>query len=224
MAISATAAAANGDSITIPTHQAGDTIVIAVYRNNSTAFATVPTGWVVKSQGSANTNALTIATRIAASSAETSGTWTNATQLGCWVLQGSVGLLSIGGFVAGGGAVGSGGNINYPALANVSTLTNQWILAVGCHRSIDTDIETAPSGLTFRAGVVGASAGELALHDSDGNLNTWSNTNYTLTAGTSSGYRTAILQVCESDYLPAGGGTGGGSLINSQRLVRGRVL
>ena len=225
MAISViSSAAANGDSVTIGTHQAGDLIVIAVYRNNSTVFATVPTGWVVKSQGGSSTNALTIATRIASSSAETSGTWTNATQLGYWVLRGSTGLLIYGGQNVNQGTAGSGGSINYPALTNASTLTNQWILAAAGHRSIDTDIETAPSGLTFRAGVVGASAGELALHDSDGNLDTWASTNYTLTAGTSSGYRTAILQVCESDYLPAGGGTGGGSLVNSQALVRGFVI
>jgi hypothetical protein len=217
-------AAANGDSVTIGTHQAGDTIVIAVYRNNSNVLPTVPTGWVVKTQAGSSANALTMATRIAASGAETAGTWTNATQIGVWVLRGSVGLLIYGGQNVNGGTAGSGGSINYPALTNVSTLTNQWILAAAGHRSIDTDIETAPSGLTFRASVVGASAGELSLHDSDGNLNTWSSTNYTLTAGTSSTYRTAILQVCELDYLPAGGGTGGGSLINSQALVRGRVL
>ena len=223
MSISATAAAANGDSITIPTHQAGDTIVLAVYRHDSNTAATVPTGWVVKSQAGNATNSLIMATKIAASSAETSGTWTNATQLGCWVLQGSVGLLLVGGIAAGGGTAGSGGSINYPVLTAASTLTNQWILAAAGHRSIDTDIETAPSGLTFRAGVVGASAGELALHDSNANRNTWATTNYTLTAGTSSGYRSAILQVCESDYLPAGG-TGGGSLINSHALVRGFVI
>ena len=223
MAISATAAAANGDSITIPTHQAGDLIVLAVYRNTSTNLATVATGWAANEGRGANTNSMMIATKFAASSGETSGTWTNATQLGCWVLRGSVGLLSIGNVFGFGGTSGSGNNINYPSLFVASTTTNQWILAAAGHRSIDTDIETAPSGLTFRAGVVGTSAGELALHDSDGNLDTWSSTNYTLTTGTSGGYRTAILQVCESDHLPAGG-TGGGSLINSQRLVRGRVL
>ena len=223
MAISATAAAANGDSITIPTHQAGDMIVIAAYRNNANTPATTPSHWTVALSSGAITNSITIASRFASGSSETSGTWTNATQIGCWVLRGSAGILSIGTLQAAGGTAGSGNTVTYGALPTASTKTNQWIFAAIGHRSIDADIETAPSGLTFRAGVVGTSAGELALHDSDGNLNTWASTTYTLTAGTSSGYRSVIMQVCESDYLPAGG-TGGGSLINSQRLVRGRVL
>ena len=226
MAISViSSATANGDSVTIGTHQAGDLIVLVAYRNNNTTAATVPTGWSANTSRGGSSSSIILASRIAASSAETSGTWTNATQLGCWVLRGSVGLLSLGNVVNNtAGGIGSGGNINYAALLVASTTANQWILAAAGHRSIDTDLETAPSGLTFRAGVVGASAGELALHDSNGNLDTWASTNYTLTAGTSSAYSSAVCQVCESNYLPAGGGTGGGSLVNSQALVRGFVI
>jgi hypothetical protein len=139
-------------------------------------------------------------------------------------VNGSAGVPQIGQTNINLGTAGSGGNISYAGITAQSTMSNQWILAAAGHRSIDTDLESPPSLLTFRAGAVGASSGELALHDSAGNLDAFSATNYTLTAGTSSTYRTVVLQVCESAYTPAGGGTSGGSLINSQALVRGFVI
>lgn len=189
--------------------QAGDLIIIGAYRNNNNTAPTIPADWsVLGSANGNNTNSLAAGWRRASSSTPpASGTWANATQLIAGVWRGSVGLILPGNTMMGGAAaIAAGGNANYPALTPLSNFTNHWIAAFAGHRSIDSDIEVAPTGLTNRTSVVGGAAGEWALHDSNGNLSAWASTNYTLTTGTSGGHRTFMFELSESDYLPSSGG------------------
>jgi hypothetical protein len=96
-----------GATVTIPAHTAGDLIVIAAYRDGSTAVPTKPTAsgtvpaWVdITAAAGANTNSLRTACFVATASNHTSGTWTNATGMAAIVFRGQkvgTGIASIGG-------------------------------------------------------------------------------------------------------------------------------
>jgi hypothetical protein len=72
-------ASTNSTSITMPTHQAGDLLLCYAWRGEVTTLITVPAGWtnIIGTTGSGHQ--IRMAWKIAASSSETSGTWTNAT-------------------------------------------------------------------------------------------------------------------------------------------------
>jgi len=219
------AASANGDTVDISGIGllSGDAVVMWVYRNGSTVAPAIPSGWIAINATSGASNWLGLFWCGVGASLPTVGTWTNATQViavGYRPTSGKV--LSIARSSATGGTSGSGGPIIYPAIGSLGDPSDSWILGGVGHRSIDTDCEVAPSGMVNRASVVGGAAGELAAHDTNSTQTSWTATNYTLIAGTSSAYRTitGILVECDA---PSGGG-GRSSLINSTSLVRGFVL
>jgi hypothetical protein len=214
------AASASAESLTLPSHQDGDLLLLWVYRNNSVTSPTIVNNWLVELEGSGGTNRLALFWRIANSSAVVSGTWTSATQIACTVYRPASGytLAVTQSVTAGATSVGIGGNIVYSALAPNSTPADSWFVAAAGHRSNNTDIETAPSGMTVRTSTAGGAAGELAAFDTAGSLSSWQLTNYTLTAGTSSGYRSIVAQIASMSVASVS--AGGGSLINSQQLVR----
>jgi hypothetical protein len=213
MTISFVAAdAANATSITMPAHQKWDMLVMFVGRNASTTSPTVPSGWSVVGWAVGASNGIWLAVRIAESASEVSGTWTNADHIAVGVYRSDTSLLSVNNGVPIQGTAGSGGAINHPALLVVSPVTNKWLLAGYIHRSIDTDIQVGPTGLTTnRANTIGGAAGEMGFRDSNGNFTSWSLTSYTLTAGTSSGYHTQMAELSESPILLSSLGGGGGA-------------
>lgn len=75
---------ATATSVTIPSHQAGDLlIVVAIKWGSGTPTPTVPSGWKT-AHTSTNTYRRVVGWKIATSSSEVSGTWTNAGDL--WVM------------------------------------------------------------------------------------------------------------------------------------------
>lgn len=202
------AASANADSVAMPSHQQWDLLVAVVHRHASTTPPIVPSGWRVAQVASGGSNVLIVAIQTASSSSEVSGTWTNADQIGVAVYRSDSYLLSLTNGLQQTGVAGSGDNITHPKMNVPSPPTNKWLLAAFAHRSIDTDIEVGPTGLTTtRFDVVGGSAGELGLHDSNGNYSSWSSASYVLTTGTSSGYKVSMNELCEtSAAIPSGGG------------------
>jgi hypothetical protein len=193
------AASAASASLSMPTHQAGDLLIACIYRDNSATLPSRVSGWSAIGTSGASGNAIFIATKTAQSSVETFGTWTNATHVICAVYRSTIGkMLEVNNFASGGGTAGSGGNIAYSVINLNSEITDKWFVAGAGHRSNNTDIEVQPSGMTNRSSVTGLSTGELAWHDTDGNTASWSLTNYTLTAGTSSGYRSIVAELVET--------------------------
>jgi len=87
-------ATANSTSVTIPSHEEGDLLVLFVYRSNTTA-ATKPTAggtvpdWQVADTSSGSSASLIVAYAFAESSSTTTGTWTNATTMAVCVLRGA---------------------------------------------------------------------------------------------------------------------------------------
>ena len=81
-------AAAEATTVTLPVHRAGDLLLMVSYKSTNNP-ATIPSGWF--SCSNANFNGIAgntqIAFKIAASSSETSGTWTSAEFLVCAVYR-----------------------------------------------------------------------------------------------------------------------------------------
>jgi len=94
------ATSAESTSVTLPSHQAGDLIVMLAMRYNSVTAGTIPTGWGYRyvSQRNGTFVAITCAVscRLAASSAETSGTWTSWTHLLAAVYRDDANYLYLG--------------------------------------------------------------------------------------------------------------------------------
>jgi hypothetical protein len=189
---------ANSASVTLPGGiQAGDLIVVTAFRNASATAPSLPSGWSTPANGSggANTCSQRLGFKIAVGGETSSGTWTNATQVEARVYRASAGsLIGIGAVAQGGGA---GTTVTYPALTLQTIDGSSWLGASGAHRSINTNVQIAPTGMVNRSNVVGGSAGELAGHDSNGVRTT----NFTATGvsvgGTSSGWRAVTFEIRE---------------------------
>lgn len=211
------AASANATSVAIPAHQSGDLLVIAAYCNASATTPTIPNNWIGAISGGGSSNYLGVFWLEATSAAMTSGAWTGVDHLICSVYRPSTGRrLAVSratGMATGTGGIGAA--IAYNSLLDIGVPADAWMVGVAGHRSNDTDIEVAPSGFTNRSFTAGGSAGELALHDSNASAASNSSVNYVLTAGTSSNYRSCVLQI--SEYEAASGGSGG-------PLVFGRLV
>lgn len=127
---SATAAAT---TLTMPAHQAGDMLVMWAHNKSSTTVPTLPAGWSAwptTPSASGNTNAARLAYKFAASSSETSGTWTSATSLICVNYRNASGPSTA---VAWTNSVGT--TMTYPALSNNATNDNSVIFRAGAHRT-----------------------------------------------------------------------------------------
>jgi hypothetical protein len=198
-------ASAQATTITIPTHQSGDLILIVATRNNSTA-ATVPSGWVTLSAIGGSGISFAIGWKIAKSSSETSGTWTNASAIHCWVGRGDSGVLAFSPALT--LTTATSATVQYGALSNYRAgVLDNWYIGTAFQLNSTNSLETAPTGM---ANVnVESSAGnwKSVLHDTNASqLSNWASTNVAVT--TSATWRAAVLQLFEFD-APAFGGGGG---------------
>lgn len=98
-------------SVTIPSHVAGDIIIIFAFRNSSTtvpskpaASGTVPAYVDIDVNTGANTVSCRTAYFVATSTTETSGTWTNASAMAAIVCRGQNASTPIGGHAESGGS------------------------------------------------------------------------------------------------------------------------
>lgn len=203
------AASAEANTLTLPAHQAGDLIVICAAAGNAPAI-TAPSGWMIllTRQGSANLSAIT-AFKIANSAAEVSGTWTNAVLLQAGVWRHTNKILTVNGVTE--GAANPTTTINFPPIAvtgaGASIMTAQnWVGAFALSSSNAIDFETPPTGMMNRAVISGASALELALHDTNANVASWTSTNRTASASASYHTRMFSIEPTNFDKTAAGGG------------------
>ena len=129
-------AIADGASVTIPAHQAGDLLVIFAARFNSTTIPTLPSGWTSAATKTGTSRAGRVGYRVAAGSGTTSGTWTGAQATLVWVLRDHGGI----------GAAAVGAATTLPALT--LTGSSSW---VGVLQSGSELLPAVPSGMTSRA-------------------------------------------------------------------------
>lgn len=167
----------------MPAHQAGDLLVMFAYRNNSSSSISSPTGWSAITSSAANTNNALVGTKVATSSSETSGTWSNATELNLHVYRGAtrIGASDI--------ASGSGTTVTYPALTLQASNGSSIVAAFGGHRSANTSIATPPTGTTLRS-----STSRTAVFDTNGGVSSWTSRNVTV-GGTASGWASVVVEI-----------------------------
>ncbi len=149
---------ANGSSgasiATMPTHAAGDYLFIIAINPDSTTMPSLPAGWTSRIAEPINP-AIRVGFKVAASSAETSGTWTGANGVLCVVYRN---VNDIGTATA--SVAASGTNWIFPRLdlfdKNEQT---SCVVLIGSKTNTDTSLPaTSPSGytrrITFRAAFV----------------------------------------------------------------------
>ena len=178
----ATAAATSIASM--PTHQAGDTLVMFAYNGSSTTVPTTPSGWTGRTSTSGNTNALRVATKVATSASETSGTWTSATELVLLVYRN---VSTSNGQAAAQNGLGT--TVTYSGMTLVDTSGSSIVAAFGGHRSTDTSIATPPTGTVLRA-----SATRTAGFDTNGGIASWTSKSVAV-GGTSSGWVSGVIEL-----------------------------
>lgn len=182
------------NTATLPAHQAGDLIVAFAYRDGSTTAPSQPAGWATVDFGGSNTNSSRLAWKRAASSSETAGTWTNATGVVFLVYRADTGqTINVGN----NGAIGgSSTTITYPALTIAGTTGGSRVVAFAGHRSVNTALETPPSGTVARANRVDTVC-EVAAFDTNGVVDTWTQRTVSV-GGTASGYQVRLLEITET--------------------------
>ena len=202
-----------GTSIAIPTHQAGDLIVIFAYERSAGAVPT-PTPPVlgagftnIGSSDSGSSNASTFGYRVATDGSTTSGTWTNATNLIVQVYRGVNASTPVGA-TANGGA--SSGTVTYPALSLTNTSGTSWVAGFAGSRSSNTTIENPPSGMTNKT-TYGDATSEVSGHDTNSGVSSWSNTDVTI--GGSSAWKSRTLEIIPQSYNPPSCADGSGGAI-----------
>lgn len=174
-------------TVTIPTHQVGDLILIFAFRDGSNiapstpiAGGTVPT-WNLIGTSGANSASSNFRWAVATATNTTSGIWATATELICLVYRGA----SVG---ASAGAGASSSTITYPALTLQRTDGSSWVVGVAGHRTA-TDVEQAPTGMTNRI----FSGTEAAGHDTANTVTSWSQ--QTVTVNALSGHRSWTVEL-----------------------------
>jgi hypothetical protein len=173
-------AGAEATTLTLPSHQAGDLIVMLAMRYSSVSGGTIPTDWNYRylSQRNGSFVAITcgVFCRIAASSAETSGTWTNWTHLLACVYRDDVDYLFLGSPVYN---RGTGTSVSYSAktasansnsagaLGGAMAVATGWVIGLGATHLNASGIDTPPSGMTHRGMTTGATNGRIAVADTN---------------------------------------------------------
>ena len=153
-------ASAEANSLSLPTHQAGDLFLMLAVNPGSTTVPTIPSGWYslrTTSRGTAGTSrGAALAWKLAASSGETSGTWTNASLLGCVAYRDSSEYLIPGGYNTNQDILTTA--FTYNSVSALSALNNtvkfigpdSWVVLAGFLNSNSLSVETAPVGTINR--------------------------------------------------------------------------
>jgi hypothetical protein len=179
---------ATGVTVTIPAgHQVGDLMVMFAFRDGSATAPTLPSGWTSAGTNSTTQVSSRIAWRVATSSGETSGSWTNATELIVYVIRAAD---SIGSPITGSGISTT---VAYNALTLNDTSKLSWVIGFAGHRSIDTNLQNPPTNMSNEVTLVDATA-EVAAHSIKLTDLNWPTTNVSA-GGTSSGWVSWTVEV-----------------------------
>lgn len=185
---------AEGTTITIPTHAAGDVVVLGARRGSNTpptipsAGGTVPT-WTTAQSAGADTMSLTSVAAVATSGTHTSGTFTNAQRMVAAVVRGNR-PLTLG--ASSSANATSTETIVYPALTR-QTATGPGGVRIGTRAQVDSEVANAPTGWTARVN----QSSSLALH-TIASMTTNPTADAVTTAGTAAAYRAHTIEVKET--------------------------
>jgi hypothetical protein len=172
-------------SMTLPTHQSGDIVVMFAYRSNNNTAPALPATWSGVGATGGNTNSSRLAYKFVTSGNTPSDTWTNATHLVAHVYRE---CANVGGFA--GSSQANSTTITYPTVTMQNNNGRSIVVGFAGHRTA-SNVETAPAGMVNRAS---AGAGpEVAGHDTETGVTGWSATN--VTVNTSAASRSWTLEL-----------------------------
>jgi len=204
-------ASAEATSVTLPAHQAGDLILIFAGATGTTSPPSVPAGWRFAAQSSASGTTppsfgASVGWKIAASSAETSGTWTGASMVLAVVMRDDTNVLVIGGI---GKATASSATVNYPVLllntgqsVQGMRFTSSYVLLPVMATTNSSDIDTAPTAQTTTIiSRAGTAAIEMAIHRTSAEVASWASTNFTANATVR--YASWTIEILDTGYAKA---------------------
>lgn len=161
--VSSTTQAAS--SITsMPSHSTGNILIMWAFNNTSTTGPSIPAGWTSVGVNAGTLCASTIAYKVAASGAETSGTWTNATDLECHVYSGQAAVTPV---VNQGAQTGSSASISYSGVVTLASSGNEWIIRFCGITSNNAGVSSVPAGFTNRTSLAntGATTTKVSIRD-----------------------------------------------------------
>jgi hypothetical protein len=187
------------NSCTVPAHNVGDYIIIFAFNDASTTVPTVPAGFTSLRTQAGTTCAMAVGFKVATATNDTSGTWTNATEVACSVYTGKMPSryeLMINSAVTGNNSAASTTlTVSYPALTNFNGDGTSIVVAAIGVRNKTTNAATPPTGMQNLTSF-GGSVGFIALHDSNGTKTSWGATGQTLT-GTATGSVCMTVELAE---------------------------
>jgi hypothetical protein len=193
MAISFVGSASGTNSATLPTFQSGDCALVFAFRDGSTTNPTVPTGWTnLTNTQDGTTCSISVGWRRLINSDTTTGTWTNASRTSVVVYRGCEPFIAP--FIlksAGTGTVNTA--VSMPTFTMTRGDGTSWVVGSIGHRSVDTDMGTAWTGMTNRVNTVDATA-ETCQQDTNGGVSSWGGTTRSI-GGTASGWVSQMVEV-----------------------------
>ena len=187
---------ANSTTITMPSHAAGDLLLFFAYRDNSATVPTIPSGWITRVSLSQSVGSLAIAYKHAQSNAETSGTWTNATQIFASVWRGDPNTLIFPNYISSNNATST--TINYLSQTANTFQTNasdQALVGWVANRNSANTL-SSPSGMTLAQSATDGSAWQTRLDYQLNRTTIWPTTN--VIVANLALYRTLIFGLVES--------------------------
>lgn len=204
------AASAEATSLTLPTHQAGDLLVMLFFRA-ANAIVTVPTGWAVMEQRAATTGGsrlIGVAYKVAANSSQTSGTWTDASMLTCAVLRDDANYLVVGGSAFTGNSTST---VQYAAINGKNTANttlkligdSSVLLLYGAALTNNTTMQQTPTGCTNQHNAVLATY-EAVVHTTNAAVS--SRTASSITADVSVTTSTFVVEIFDTGIAKSSGG------------------
>lgn len=166
------ASAAASTSITIPgTYNNGDIIFIMAFNSAAATSPTLSAGWTQLGTLTLNSVGSIFAWKLAQSNAETSGTWTNATDIAVAVYHSpATNKIPIASVSANGASnANNSTSVIYQGLTPMECSGTSWVISMGAIKSINTSMITPPTGLTNTASNISA-ASQIVAHDSNGSI------------------------------------------------------
>jgi hypothetical protein len=184
VSVSQVGAATGTTTCTVPAHNIGDLIVIFAYRSGSTTAPTLGAGFTNLRTQSGTTCSGRIGFRVATSTSDASGTWTNASHLTCLVYRSS--NYSTGSSLYIGTTASTSSTtttVNYPAITLKHTDTTSWVIGFAGTSVATAALSThAPAGMTFFTNSDVTATTEVCAFDTNGAVASWSSTNTTVSA------------------------------------------
>lgn len=197
MAASFLGANVGTNTCTITAHSIADLILVIAFRTGSNSTPTVPAGYTSIQTVTSNSAGSVLAYKIATATNDTSGTWTNGTNMSIAVYTGTDTTAPIGASAV---STNIGTTVTYPALTMTVTDGTSWVAGLGSHRSTNTTIDVAPTGMTNRAN--SAVAGEISFNDTNGGVSSWSAVSPSV-GGTSSGWGCYTVEIIAAATAPS---------------------